>query len=203
MRRLTHIALAALTLVTTARLSPARAEGYLWSEYLARSTLLTASWEYGIPVLDLRSKFVSSNSVAGVNAGVRFGILPQLSAGIDATWNDFSGTRAGAEVRFRAISGRPTMHYYFTRSEIQPYVGLGVGVAYREAVLGGGPTQTYFGLCVDPQIGVLLTFTEGVALNVAARFELTTTSFVVNGDPALWEVTRPSWIGLQVGLATY
>jgi hypothetical protein len=41
-----------------------------------------------------------------------------------------------------------------------------------------------------------------LALNVAARYEFTTASFDVNGNPAL-SVKYPSWLAVQVGFAIY
>jgi hypothetical protein len=183
--------------------SPARADGYLQSMYEHRTVLMTAGWELGVPVADLRSDFINATSATGFGLGVRFGLGTQLSAGADLSWNRFQQSSAlGDTLRMDAISVRGTFHYYFTGSEFQPYAGVAIGGLYREAVLNAGPTQTGIGLCGGPELGLLLTMSRGLALNVAARYEFTTASFDVNGNPN-WHVKLPSWVGVQVGLAVY
>jgi outer membrane protein W len=192
-----------LALAVALSASPARAEGYLYSPYAHRPTLTTAGWELAVPVMDLRSKFIDAMSTTGLGLGMRYELGTQLSAGADVAWNRFEQNSAlGDHFRFDAVSLRGTLHYYFTGSEIQPYAGIGAGGLYREAVLNTGPTQTGFGLCAGPELGLLLTFSQGLALNVAARYEFTTTSFDVNGNPA-FNVKFPSWVAVQVGLAIY
>jgi len=192
-----------LLLVVLALPSAAKAEGYLYSEFAPRRTLYTVAWEYGFPTLALRSAFVNGSSPAGVEAGLQFGVAPLLSWGIDFTWNKFQSTYPqGAQATFWAVSGRATLDWYLSRSSIQPFLGIGVGGLYREAVYGPGPTQTGFGFCVDPQVGVMFTVDDGVAIKIAARWEFTTASFDVNGSPT-WPVKNPSWVGVQAGLALY
>ena len=183
--------------------SPARADGYLSSLYEHKPVLTTAGWEFSVPVMDLRSNFINATSTTGLGLGMRFGLGTQLSAGADFAWNRFQQSSAlGDTLRMDAITLRGTLHYYFTGSEIQPYAGIGAGGLYREAVLNGGPSQTGFGLCGGPELGLLLTVSQGLALNVAARYEFTTASFDVNGNPN-WHVKFPSWVGVQVGVGVY
>jgi hypothetical protein len=189
--------------LSAASASPARADGYLQSPYEHRTVLTTAGWELSVPVTDLRSNFINATSTTGVGLGVRFGLATQLSVGADLAWNRFQQSSAlGDTLRMDAISLRGTAHYYFTGFEFQPYAGIGVGGLYREAVLNVGPTQTGFGLCGGPELGLLLTVGRGLALNVQARYEFTTASFDVNGNPN-WHVKFPSWVSVQVGLAAY
>jgi hypothetical protein len=194
----------ALTIALSAlSASPVRADGYLPNPYEHRTFLTTAGWELSVPVLDLRSNFINATSTTGVGLGMRFGLATQLSAGADLAWNRFQQSSAlGDTLRMDAISLRGTVHYYFTGSAFQPYAGIGVGGLYREAVLNTGPTQTGFGLCGGPELGLLLTVDRGLALNVQARYVFTTASFDVNGNPN-WHVKFPSWVGVQVGLAAY
>jgi len=183
--------------------SSALAEGYLYGPYAHRPRLFTAGWEVAVPTMSLRSQFIDATSLTGLGIGMRFGLATQLSAGADFTWNRFRQDSAlGDRFRMDAVSLRGTVHYYFTGTEIQPYAGIGVGGLYREAILNSGPTQTGWGLCGGPELGLLLTIGTGLAINTVARYEITTASFDVNGHPN-WNVNHPSWFSVQVGFAFY
>jgi hypothetical protein len=180
-----------------------RADGYLSSEFEHRPVLTMAGWELAVPTMSLRSSFIDATSTTGLGVGMRFGVGSQLSMGVDLGWNRFEqSSTLGDRFHMDATSLRLSLHYYFTGSEIQPYVGIGAGGVYREAILNGGPTQTGFGGIGGPELGLLLTVGQGLALNVTARYEFTTASFDVNGNPS-WKVKYPSWVGVQVGLAVY
>jgi outer membrane protein W len=165
--------------------------------------MLQIGWEYSFPVSQLQARFIDSGTPVGIQGEFRTTLLTQLSAGVAVTWNKFEQTyTTGEEASYNAISVRGTLHYYFTRSSIQPYVGLGVGGVYQEALFSGGPGQTEFAFCADPQVGLLLTLDQGFAVNVLVRYEFTTGSFDVNGSPG-WTVANPQWVAIQVGLAFY
>lgn len=192
-----------LALVVALSASSARADGYLSSPYVHRPVLTTAGWEVAAPVMSLRSDFIDARSLTGLGMGMRFEVGTRLSAGADLAWNRFRQESAlGDQLRMDVVSLRGTVHYYFTGSEIQPYAGVGLGGLHRDAVLNGGPTQAGWGLCGGPELGLLLTVGEGVALNVAVRYEITTASFDVNGNPS-WHVKFPSWLSAHVGFAVY
>jgi hypothetical protein len=199
MNRISILALLAALLPAAAT----RADGYLYSPYATQRTMITADWEYAIPVFSLRSQLIQANSPAGIGLGVRTGIAERLSVGFDFTWNNFQDTySSGEHATFIALTGMATLHYYLGRSEVQPYVGLGAGAMYRRSSWESGPVQAGFGFCASPQFGVLFTVTRGIALNVLARYVFTTGSFDVDGDGA-WRVKYPQWIGLQAGVALY
>ena len=180
-----------------------RADGYLSRPDAYRPLLTTVGGGVAVPTLDLRSDFIGATSSAGLDFGVRYEVGARLSAGGELAWARFQqSSTLGDRFQMDAVSLGATVHYYFTGSEIQPYAGFGLGGLYRKAVLNGGPTQTGWGLCGGPELGLLLTLREGLALNVSARYEVTTASFDVNGDPD-WKVKFPSWLGAQVGLALY
>lgn len=183
--------------------APARADGYLSSPYTHRPTLTTVSWEPAFPLMSLRSEFIDAPSLFGLGLGFRREVGTRLSAGADVIWNRFEqSSTLGDQLRMDVISVRGTIHYYFTGSEIQPYAGLGIGGLYREAIVNTGPTQVGFGLVGGPELGILLTTGDGAAIDIAVRYQITTASFDVNGDPS-WHVSLPSWLGAHVGLAFY
>jgi len=195
----------ARTLLLACVLHPAAAiaDGYMYSAYAHRPFLLGVSWEYGLPTADLRTNFVNRGSPSGVQATVRYGLAARFSAGLDLSWNRFQQTLpTGDQARMDATSARATVHYYLLASEIQPYVGVGAGGVWRRATLGAAPSQTGFGFCVDPQVGVLLTVGNGVALNVHARYVFTTASFDLGGQPQV-SVRSPRWVQAGVGVALY
>jgi hypothetical protein len=190
-----------LSLVLLAPLA-SRADGFIQTERLHRSKILTFAWEYSLPMQSLRSDFISSGSPAGVDVGARFGISRRISLGAAFTWNGM--TQSGDPKKsLQALSLRGMAHWYFTNSEIQPYVGLFAGGAYMEVVQGAGPTQTGFAPLAGPELGFLFTVGDGVALILAARYEITFASIAVNDDPALPVLKNPSWVAIQAGVGFY
>jgi hypothetical protein len=191
-------------LLSLALLAPvaARADGFIQTERLHRSKILTFAWEYSFPTLSLSSDFISSGSPAGLDLGARFGISRRISLGAAFSWNGF--TQSGDPKKsLQAISLRGTAHWYFTNSEIQPYVGLFAGGAYLEVLQGAGPTQTGFAPCAGPEVGFLFTVANGLALILAARYEWAFASISVNDDPALPVLKNPSWVAIQAGIGFY
>jgi hypothetical protein len=179
-----------------------RADGYIQTSRLYRSTLFSVSWEYAIPLGSLRSGFIDQGSVGNVDLGLRFGVSRRLSLGVSGTWNSF--TQSGTPKKsFQSLGLRGTADWYFTSSEIQPYVGLFAGGSYIEMIQGAGPTQTRWAPVVGPEVGVLFTVANGLALILAGRWEMAFTTIDVNGDPNLGTVKSPSWVAIQAGIAFY
>ena len=192
-----------LALVVALGASSARAEGYLSSPYAHRPVLATAGWELAVPVMSLRSNFIDARSLAGLRLGMRFEAGDRLSIGADVGWNRFrQDTALGDQLRMDVVTLRATVHYYFGGSDTQPYLGAGLGGLYREAVLNAGPTQAGWGALGGPELGLLLVVGEGLAIDLAVRYEITTASFDVNGNPA-WHVKYPAWLGAHVGFAAF
>jgi hypothetical protein len=180
----------------------ASADGYIQTERLHRSKILTFAWEYSIPVMSLSSDFISAGSPAGLDVGARFGISRKISLGAAFSWNGL--TQSGDPSKsLQALSLRGMAHWYFTNSEIQPYLGLFVGGAYMEVLQGAGPTQAGFAPCAGPELGFLFTIADGLALILAARYEWTFASIAVNDDPALPVLKNPSWVAIQAGIGFY
>ena len=182
--------------------APARADGFIQTSQLYRSKLFSVSWEYSIPVLNLRSSLVSEGSAANVDIGLRFGVSKRLSLGASATWNKLAQS-GPPNSSFQAFALRGTAHWYFTSSAVQPYVGLFAGGAYIEAIQGPGPTQVAWAPVAGPELGFLFTVADGLALILAGRYEMAFTTIQVNGDPALPELKWPSWVAIQLGIGFY
>jgi hypothetical protein len=180
----------------------AHAEGFIQTARLHRSRLLSISWEYAIPVGTLRSDLVSAGSVGNIDLGLRFGVSRRLSLGVSGTWNSFTQSD-GPSSSLQVLSLRGTAHWYFTNSEIQPYVGLFVGGAYLEATQGAGPTQTAWAPVGGGELGFLFTVADGLALILAGRYQMAFTTIQVNGNPALPSMKWPSWVAIQAGVGFY
>ena len=179
-----------------------RADGFIQTERLHRSRLFSISWEYGIPVLALRADLVSAGSVGNVDLGLRFGVTKRLSLGVSGTWNSFtqSGTPKSS---FQSLALRGTAHWYFTSTEVQPYVGLFGGGAYLETIQGAGPTQTNWAPVAGGELGFLFTVADGLALILAGRYQMAFATINVNADPALPTMKWPSWVAIQAGVGFY
>ena len=54
-----------------------------------------------------------------------------------------------------------------------------------------------------PELGVLLTVADGLALILAGRYQMAFTTIQVNGNPALATIKWPSWVAIQLGLGFY
>jgi len=180
----------------------ARPDGFIQTERLHRSKILTLAWDYSIPMQSLRSDLVSAGSPAGLDIGARFGISRRISLGGSFSWNGF--TQSGEPKKsLQSISLGATAHWYFTNSEIQPYLGLFAGGAYIEVIQGAGPTQTGFAPCAGPEAGFLFTVADGLALILAGRYQMNFADIAVNGDPALPVIHWPSWVAIQLGVGFY
>jgi hypothetical protein len=180
----------------------AHADGFIQTERLHRSKLLSFAWEYSFPTQSLSSDFISQSSPAGLDVGARFGISRKISLGASFTWNGF--TQSGDPKRsLQSLALRATAHWYFTNSEIQPYLGLFAGGAYMEVLQGAGPTQTGFAPIAGPEVGFLFTIADGLALVLAGRYQLAFADIAVNDDPALPVIHWPSWVAIQAGVAFY
>jgi hypothetical protein len=180
----------------------AHAEGFIQTERLHRSKLLSFSWDYSIPMQSLRADLVSSGSPAGLDIGARFGVSRRLSLGASFSWNGF--TQSGTPKKsLQSLALGATAHWYFTSSEIQPYLGLFAGGAYIEVIQGAGPTQTGFAPCAGPELGFLFTVADGLALLLAGRYQMNFADIAVNDDPRLPVLHWPSWVAIQLGVAFY
>ena len=198
-RTLRHVLLSLALLAPTL----ARADdGFIQTERVHRSKMLSFAWEYAIPTGSLRADLVNTGSPAGLDVGARFGLSRRLSLGAAFTWNGF--TQSGDPKKsLQSVALRATAHWYFTSSAIQPYVGLFAGGAYVEVIQGAGPTQTGFAPLAGPELGCLFTVADGLALIVGARYQMTFANISVNDDPALPVIHWPSWVAIQLGVGFY
>ena len=79
----------------------------------------------------------------------------------------------------------------------------GAGQFKFALVQGAGPTQTGFAPIAGPEVGVLFTIADGLALVLAGRYQLAFADIAVNDDPALPVIHWPSWVAIQAGVAFY
>jgi hypothetical protein len=190
---------AAALLVAPAALA---ADAFVPHRFGVQGRMLAAGWEPAMPVPELYERMQGNESLAGASVEARFGVASSLSLGAALSWNRFSTPDAYAPAaRLQAFSGRATVHYYPWTTRVQPYVGLGAGGLKWSHRVEGLVDESDYGWCVDPQVGVLITVDYGFALNVLARYEITTASLAA--VPGYAALSRPSWVGLSVGLALY
>lgn len=187
----------------------ARADGYQDTAY-RRSTLLSATWEAGVPLAGLRD-FVDEPGYRGGQLEIRRGVVRHFSLGLAATWNWFAQNYAWKSVdyanatvtgplyqRVRFATLRGTGHWYLSGGPLQPYVGAGAGALSYETyrnVAGSVETGSGWTAVVDPQIGVLWSIGRGLAVHVQAHFLYSRARFSGVDDAR--------WLGIQVGFAAY
>jgi hypothetical protein len=187
----------------------ARADGYLDNPYRL-TALVSIGWEIGVPVGSLRD-FASATSIRGGVFEARIGIVRHFSLGLSTTWNWFSKNSSQETLTFpnSNVTGavyqrvqfftlRGTGHWYMTDGPLQPYLGLGLGVAWNNAyreVADVSISENGFNFAGDPQLGLLWTVAQGLALNVQARFQFTFTKF--------FDVKNAHWLGIDIGMALF
>jgi hypothetical protein len=182
--------------------SPALADAFVPHRFGVQGRLFAVGWEPAVPVPELYERMQGDRSVAGAYGEARFGVAEHLSLGAALSWNRFSTPEAYAPTaRLEAFSLRGTVHYYPWIATVQPYVGVGAGAVKRSHTVTGVVDERGYGWCVDPQIGVLVTVDYGFALNVLARYEITTAR--LEPAPGRGTLRRPSWVGLAIGVALY
>jgi hypothetical protein len=187
----------------------ARADSYLESKYRL-STLLSLTWEVGVPTGTLRD-FVDAASFRGGQLEVRFGVARHLSLGLATSWNWFAQTFSQRTVtypnatitapvydRVQLIALRGTLHWYLVDGPVQPYLGVGAGgtwTSWRQTVADATTSSSRFDFTADPEAGILFTVGTGFAIHVLARYPYTLASYGT--------ARNAQWIGVDVGLAVY
>jgi hypothetical protein len=189
----------AMVILATLVAVPAKgADGYLWHH--DGGSLFSLGWECGTqPMGSPQTSF----SPVGLYLEYQKGVARQLSLGVALQYNRFDyqfDAQPGAHMN--ALALQATVHYYFTRSTLQPYVGLGAGGAWHELAASEASSDRGYGFSASGQVGVLLTVGTGVALNLALGYQFTTGTVSVNGDPT-WSVTNPRWFWGNVGVSFY
>jgi len=176
-------------------------DGYLWRH--TGESLWAVSWEAAVPLTQLRAQLFPKWSPTGLQLEWRTGITSRLSAGVAFSYNHFKneGTQ-GVSGKMNAVPVRGTIHYYVGPSALQPYFGVGIGVAWVEAALTGATATRRFAFCADPQLGLLWTVGNGVALNFIARYQFTTAAITFPEAPNI-SVKNAQWAALDVGIAFY
>ncbi len=120
------------------------------------------------------NSYVSSTSLQGVTMEYKMYLQPNISIGIDASWNHFyerrpydtysKGTLSLSGVQYRTADAVPiyvTTSFYLSPGEkINPYFGLGIGTMYASRFTDMGiwrltEDDWHFGL--KPELGVLVS----------------------------------------------
>lgn len=200
-------ALAAAVLLAAAG-SP-RAEGYLESPYRL-TTLVSLTWEVGIPLSDLRT-YVDQTSFRGGQLEFRFGVARHLSLGLATSWNWFAQNFEQRSVQYpdatvtaavydraQFIALQGTIHWYLVDGPVQPYLGAGGGGAWTstyQAVADLTSSSTVFDYAARGDAGVLVNLGPGFALHLSARYQ-----FAHAGPKG---ASPAQWIGVNLGLAAY
>ena len=195
-------------LLAAALLLPASAlgqEGFVpMHRYGRTSQMVAAGWEASVPLPELYERMQGDKSFTGAIVEARFGVARGVSIGAGVTWNRYeTPTTIARPARFEAISPRATIHYYPLSGIVQPYVGVGVGGVHRAYVVDfAGIEQRGWGWAVDPQLGLLVTVDQGLAINILARYQITN-AWLTPDVPRRAQLENPSWVGLSVGVALF
>jgi len=199
MTRILFLALALIGVCYPA--GKARADGFL-DAWHPHQSFWSVGWEVGIPVTGLRSNWVNAPSFAGGQFEVRVGLMERLSMGIAGNYNwfdqNFSTVTGSVYRRFSAFALRGTAHYYLTSTQLQPFIGVGVGGIWtatrrQAAAIQQNAYSSY--LAVDPEVGLLLSTSDSFAFYVLGRYQWTAASF--------YEVKDAQWVGVQIGMGWF
>jgi hypothetical protein len=187
----------------------ARADGYLESKYQL-TTLLSLTWEAGIPIGTLRD-FIDATSFRGGQFEARFGVARHLSLGLATSWNWFAQNFSNRTVDFpnatvtasgydrvQFITLRGTFHWYLLDGPVQPYLGVGAGgvwTGWYQVVADYTTSSNGFAFTADPEVGLLLTVSQGLAVHLLARYPFTLASYR--------HVENAQWVGVDLGVAVY
>jgi hypothetical protein len=201
---------AALCLSASGAPRAARADGYLdpWHPY---QTYWSIAWQAGFPVLELNEALVGAPSWIGGAVAVRVGVLQRLAVGVAGNWNWFTDTSPFGTVQrpdytvtgpsyrrvsFGTVMG--TVHWYATKGSVQPYVGVGVGAVWFDALVQSVDVKDYSAgaaFAVAPEAGLLFT--------VVPRFGFFLSGSYTWSQAEVFGVKNAQWIGAQVGAAYY
>ena len=170
--------------------------------------LVAIAWDVNFP---LDNKFVTATSYKGFKFELRRMVKPSLSVGFETGSNVYDQylPRKTYQLQDGAITtdlytyvytlplALNVHHYFYVSKMVIPYAGLAMGAMYSQQKVY---YNTYvsedenWGFLVRPELGALVTFHEGMALLVGARYSYSTNTqntFHTNGIQSF---------GLQLGL---
>lgn len=180
-----------LPLVVLATTGPARAAGAGFGA--GNTALMTFTWEGAGPVGDLRTtKLVDSVSPAGAAGDMRLLLGAHTTLGVALAWNHFTGAN---QAIVNTLAPRLVAHWYLSQSRVQPYLGVGAGAVWTSTAVAGNPGQHAWGGCVDPQLGLLITVAQELALDLHVRYSYTTAS--------TGSLNNYQWIAVGAGFGLY
>jgi opacity protein-like surface antigen len=173
-------------------------------------SLWSVTYQMGHPTGDV-SGFVDATCWAGFRMDARFFPLQRLSAGLATDWTRYDetfpmltqstpdGAVSGPVYRYvDTFSVRATAHWYPLAGAVRPYLGVGIGgiwtYQYQQSA-DLARTDTQFGLTVGPDVGVVVAFAQGIAVDAGAAWAWT---------PAdLGDTKDAQWLTWRVGLAWF
>lgn len=187
----------------------ARAEGFADASYQS-GRLIAVAWEGGRPLGNLRD-FTGATTAWGTHFDLRLAVAHRLSLGLATSWSWYSRSLSAGTIELPAatltgpvyrraqfLTLRATAHWYLGGRAVQPFVGLGAGGTWGDTLQeapGLAVRSRRYGVGVDPEAGLLVTFRPGVALFLQARYQLANNRFA--------PFQNPTWLALDAGLAVY
>lgn len=133
------------------------------------------------------NNYITSTSWRGVTLEYKFYPQPNISVGIDASWNHFyerrafdtytSGTASYSGVQFRYAEAIPiylTTTYYLSPGEkINPFIGVGIGTMYLDRYTDMGifrVSNDSWHFAMKPEAGVRVNLSPDMDLTLAFRY---------------------------------
>jgi len=133
------------------------------------------------------NNYITSTSWRGVTLEYKMYPQPNISIGIDASWNHFYerrahdtytyGTSSYTGVQFRYAEAIPiyiTTNYYFSPGEkINPFIGVGIGTMYLDRYTDMGIFRVSYDswhFAMKPEVGALVSLNPDLDLILALRY---------------------------------
>ncbi len=189
---------------------PASASGYLdeWHPY---QTYWAVGWSAAVPLAAYRSGFISNTGWLGGGFDARVGVAGPIAVGMSGTWNYFEQTFSSLQLeqgnvtftgpvfrRTSTFTALATVHWYLTRSNVQPFVGAGMGGMWantNQQIVNLPEGSVTSGLAIAGEAGVLFTVAERLGLYLSGRYQVSLTT--IQG------IANPQWVSGQAGVAYY
>ncbi len=133
------------------------------------------------------NNYITTTSWRGVTLEYKLYPQPNISIGIDASWNRFyerrafdtytSGTASYSGVQFRYANAVPiyiTTNYYLSPGEkINPFIGVGIGTIYMDRYTDMGifrVTDDNWHFALKPEAGVRVNLAMDMDMILALRY---------------------------------
>lgn len=169
-----------------------------------------AAFQYSINVpMGKTGDFISKPSFRGVTFDYRYEVTPSVMVGFSVGWYTFfedAGyktitskndqiTASGHQYRYlNSVPLLFNVDYYFSESDLRPFVGLGLGTTYNRAEVQMGMYEMEWDpwqFTLAPEAGVAYKLSESVSVLGALRYNVSFKS----GD-----LDTQSFLGLNLGI---